>query len=198
MILFLERYKIRHFCLYRAEDGGFIVCIRKNAPKTAETSDKRAKMWQFSHIKQNSIAEIVSTMESFLVAEVGFERPTRKYSRRRIVRSGASRPLLIFSLVALALSRTASARAPSPLPPRRFATAEVVKGAKHTVAKEKADAMHLLFYFVCVGLNLVFRICVWDKKYLLDNPFLLHYNISFILSQFSLNLSALYVEETIK
>ena len=30
-------------------------------------------MRYFSYIKQNSIAEIVSTMESFLVAEVGFE-----------------------------------------------------------------------------------------------------------------------------
>ncbi len=30
-------------------------------------------MSRFGHIKQNSIAEIVSTMESFLVAGVGFE-----------------------------------------------------------------------------------------------------------------------------
>ena len=36
-------------------------------------SGKRAKIRHFEHIKQNSIAEIVSTMESFLVAEVGFE-----------------------------------------------------------------------------------------------------------------------------
>ena len=36
-------------------------------------SGKRAKISCFSHIKQNSIAEIVSTMESFLVAEMGFE-----------------------------------------------------------------------------------------------------------------------------
>ena len=36
-------------------------------------SGKRAKMRRFPYIKQNSIAEIVSTMESFLVAEVGFE-----------------------------------------------------------------------------------------------------------------------------
>ncbi len=33
----------------------------------------RAKMSRFSYIKQNSIAEIVSTMELFLVAEMGFE-----------------------------------------------------------------------------------------------------------------------------
>ena len=33
----------------------------------------RAKMRHFPYIKQNSIAEIVSTMESFLVAGVGFE-----------------------------------------------------------------------------------------------------------------------------
>ena len=36
-------------------------------------SGKRAKTSCFSHIKQNAIAEIVSTMESFLVAGVGFE-----------------------------------------------------------------------------------------------------------------------------
>ena len=36
-------------------------------------SGKRAKMRYFPYIKQNSIAEIVSTMELFLVAEVGFE-----------------------------------------------------------------------------------------------------------------------------
>ena len=76
----LERYKIRHFCLVGEEDGGFIclyintyVFIRKNALKTAELSGKRAKMRHFPYRKQNSIAEIVSTMESFLVAGVGFE-----------------------------------------------------------------------------------------------------------------------------
>ena len=36
-------------------------------------SDFRAKYRHFPYIKQNSIAEIVSTMESFLVAGVGFE-----------------------------------------------------------------------------------------------------------------------------
>ena len=41
--LFLERlnpqaYKIRHFCLVGAEDGGFIVNVRKNALKTTEMS----------------------------------------------------------------------------------------------------------------------------------------------------------------
>ena len=46
---FLERlnpqtYKIRHFCLCGAEDGGFLLFYKKNALKTAETSDKRAKM----------------------------------------------------------------------------------------------------------------------------------------------------------
>ena len=34
----LERYKIRHFCLTGAEDGGFIGYKRKNALKTAEMS----------------------------------------------------------------------------------------------------------------------------------------------------------------
>ena len=69
----LERYKIRHFCLAGAEDGGFVVYERKNALKTTEKSGERAKYRHFPYIKQNSIAEIVSTMESFLVAEVGFE-----------------------------------------------------------------------------------------------------------------------------
>ena len=46
--------------------------MRKNAVNAAEMSGKRAKMRYFPYIKQNSIAEIVSTMESFLVAEVGF------------------------------------------------------------------------------------------------------------------------------
>ena len=76
MISFLERlnpqaYKIRRFCLAGAEDGGFIVLIRKNTLKTAEKSGKRAKTGHFPYIKQNSIAEIVSTMESFFVAGVG-------------------------------------------------------------------------------------------------------------------------------
>ena len=69
--LFLERlnpqaYKIRHFCLTGAEDGGFIGLIRKNTLKTTENSGFRAKTRRFPYIKQNSIAEIVSTMESFL------------------------------------------------------------------------------------------------------------------------------------
>ena len=46
---------------------------KKNAHKTAEMSGKRAKMRHFPYIKQNSIAEIVSTMESFLGAGAGFE-----------------------------------------------------------------------------------------------------------------------------
>ena len=36
-------------------------------------SGKRAKMRHFPYRKQNSIAEIVSTMESFFVCEGGFE-----------------------------------------------------------------------------------------------------------------------------
>ena len=64
--LFLERYKIRHFSLCGAEVGGFIVSIRKNVLKNAEISGKRAKIGHFPYRKQNSIAEIVSTMESFL------------------------------------------------------------------------------------------------------------------------------------
>ena len=69
----LERYKIRHFSPHGAEDGGFRVSKRKNALKTAEMSGKRAKIGCFPYGKQNSIAEIVSTMESFFVAEAGFE-----------------------------------------------------------------------------------------------------------------------------
>jgi hypothetical protein len=52
------------------------VFMRKNALKTAEKSGKKAKISCFSHINQNSIAEIVSTMESFLVAERGVRLPT--------------------------------------------------------------------------------------------------------------------------
>ena len=33
-----QTYKIRHFCLVGAEDGGFIGFIRKNAPGTTEMS----------------------------------------------------------------------------------------------------------------------------------------------------------------
>ena len=39
----------------------------KNALKTAEISGKRAKIGHFTYRKQDSIAEIVSTMESFFV-----------------------------------------------------------------------------------------------------------------------------------
>ena len=49
---------------------------RKNVHKTAEMSGKRAKIGHFTYRKQNSIAEIVSTMESFLVQEMGLERHT--------------------------------------------------------------------------------------------------------------------------
>ena len=48
------------------------VTKEKNALKTAEMSGKRAKTRHFPYIKQNSIAEIVSTMESF------FARSTEK------------------------------------------------------------------------------------------------------------------------
>ena len=47
-----------------------LTLIYKNALKTAEMNGKRAKICYFSHIKQNSIAEIVSTMEYFLVERV--------------------------------------------------------------------------------------------------------------------------------
>ena len=54
------------------------VIKEKNALKTAEMSGKGAKMRHFPYIKQNSIAEIVSTMESFLVAEMGFDWMMKK------------------------------------------------------------------------------------------------------------------------
>ena len=47
--------------------------IQKSALQTTEMSGFRAKTRHFLYIKQNSIAEIVSTMESFLVAELGFD-----------------------------------------------------------------------------------------------------------------------------
>ena len=47
------------------------VVYEKNALKIAEMSVKRAKMRHFPYIKQNSIAETRSTMESFLVEHVG-------------------------------------------------------------------------------------------------------------------------------
>ena len=46
--------------------------VIKSALKTAEMSGKRAKTGHFPYIKQNSIAEIVSTMESFL--SVGYKK----------------------------------------------------------------------------------------------------------------------------
>ncbi len=52
----------------------------------------------------------------FLVAEVGFERPCRKYSRFVRSTSLASK-LLIFALVALPSSTTGGGRTPSPRPP---------------------------------------------------------------------------------
>jgi hypothetical protein len=44
----------------------FVFLKEKNALKTAEMSGKRAKIRHFPYRKQNSIDEIVSTMESFL------------------------------------------------------------------------------------------------------------------------------------
>ena len=68
-----QTYKIRHFCLAGASKGGFVGFMRKNAPGTTEKSGQRVKYGQFPYIKQNSRAEIVSTMEYFLVAGMGFE-----------------------------------------------------------------------------------------------------------------------------
>ena len=73
-----QTYKIRRFCLAGAEVGRFIAYTRKNALKTAEISGKRAKTSRLGHIKQNSIAETQSTMESFLGAQRGFELPGRR------------------------------------------------------------------------------------------------------------------------
>ena len=46
-------------------------------------------MKHFPYIKQNSIAEIVSTMESFLVAEMGFDSRAR---RPAVIRGSDSPP----------------------------------------------------------------------------------------------------------
>ena len=78
-------------------------------------------------------------MLTYVVAEVGFERPTRKYSRIGRVRGGARPILLIFSLVALARSRTASARAPSPLPPSPSASGGRDGSNPRTEAKKRTD-----------------------------------------------------------
>jgi hypothetical protein len=87
----------------------------------------------------------------FLVAELGFERPTRKYSRLGCVRGSAHPILLIFSLVALPRPRTASGRAPSPLPPRRFATAEAVMVKPLTEAKKRQTPDWVSVFFGCGG-----------------------------------------------
>ena len=65
-----------------------------------------------------------------MVAEVGFERPTRKYSRLGCVRSSAHPILLIFSLVALPPPRTASGRTPSPLPPPEVVDTDLISVTK--------------------------------------------------------------------
>ena len=70
----------------------------------------------------------------FLVAEVGFERPCRKYSRFVRSTSLASK-LLIFALVALPVSATGGGRAPSPRPPKPVG----IGGSRHTEAKKKSN-----------------------------------------------------------
>ena len=78
---FLERYKIRHFSSHGAEYGGFIVYKRKNALKTAEMSGKRTKIGQFPYRNQNSIAEIVTTMESFLASCTDLDVDTKQFDK---------------------------------------------------------------------------------------------------------------------
>ena len=71
--------------------------------------------------------------------------PTRKYSRLGRVRSGARPILLIFSLVALPFSRTASGRAPSP---RRFASQNRRSmRAKPSSAKTKRTPVGVLLFW---------------------------------------------------
>jgi hypothetical protein len=55
--------------------------FKKNALKTAEMSGKRAKYRHFSYIKQNSIAETQSTMESFWVERVRCKAIIQKRNR---------------------------------------------------------------------------------------------------------------------
>ena len=51
------------------------VFMRKNTLKTTEMSGQRAKMRHFPYIKQNSIAETQSTMESFLARKAEKDTP---------------------------------------------------------------------------------------------------------------------------
>ena len=85
------------------------------------------RKWRRSAAKQKPRGLSTKCIYAFetapLVAEVGFERPCRKYSR--FVRSASlASKLLIFALVALPLSATGGGRAPSPLPPPPFTTGE--------------------------------------------------------------------------
>ena len=56
-------------------------------------------MRHFPYIKQNSIAEIVSTMESFLVAGVGFESIVKKAKCEQIPPPSHSRAVSLASLL---------------------------------------------------------------------------------------------------
>ena len=62
----------------------YLLFIKEKHPKKPpKRAVKGQKMSRFEYIKQNSIAEIVSTMELFLVAEMGFEaRQIRVMTRR--------------------------------------------------------------------------------------------------------------------
>ena len=56
-----------------AGNSGIVIFEIKKALKNVKNNDFRAKKCYFHYKKRKSIAEIVSTMELFLVAEMGFE-----------------------------------------------------------------------------------------------------------------------------
>ena len=94
-------------------------------------------------MKSEKVKPSQTSSEKVLGCGVGFESPTQKYCRRRLARSGASRLLLIFSLVALPLSPTGRGRAPSPLPPT-----EVVENRPHFRNQRKKDTDWVSFTLV--------------------------------------------------
>ncbi len=56
---------------------------KKNALETTEMSGFRSKKSCFEYIKQNSIAEIVSTMESFLCCAANLDATAKKSIKSR-------------------------------------------------------------------------------------------------------------------
>ncbi len=75
--LFLERYQIRHICLAEAEDGGFIVFIRKKRHGNHRNERLKGKNEPFSVYKAKFHSRnCIDYGIFFLVAEEGLEPPT--------------------------------------------------------------------------------------------------------------------------